>query len=850
MLKVNTIMKHLKNLLILIFLLLLNMVSANVVIYKIWSPYDPPSKPIYHIDLNEQTLYLGIVNRDEYAHEVTVRVEANGKTWEYGPIYLKPNTHVEHVVEVKVPISKDGPQDVKISLLENGKVIASKTVKVSLYFPVDVANVTCYGYPVKDGEVCYSPWFTVTLKSNPVAQTDYQGKVWIVVKSGNKVIYNGINDSKEVYIPLDGEVNVDFRIPNSELDQDSFKIETYVKIMNITHSVEGYEKTTIKREKDYFTYEYERFPKTFYFPIIIDKIELYNKVDENTTKYIKEFYRNVDDEDFLNKLDDRYYWETLKIPRQYVKGQKVISFIKVYLKNRLDRKLSAKLVINYNDKEIEKVIDLKKFEEKSILLPLTVNPGNLKIVAIVWPIGEETYKHKKVANFNINPEKVSPIIIKEIIPPKDKLLNDDGILVGKKYNITLILYNMYNKKLKGTVESITNVPESIVNISKKINFTIKPYETKKVMIPIICNREFNGDIKFKISTDKGVKDIWGAVHINAYLPVKVSQVYYQPPGTVKINKIDGGALYIKEPIAGKENKVYVVLNNPLSRDINCKVWVEVIDREGKVRAKTNVKSVKIPKLGEKEVEFNIFFNEGFTGYTIVHVIPEGTNVDIIFSRGLVKLCRIPNTIEIGRYSNVDVLGKEVNSRIYLVTQVYSPITIESLNYSNGSVTAVLKNEHFPTNLTFECGIENSNKVIVTLAPKEVKKVEIPVDHVEKKLRFYVKLDKFLLINGKPEPLVIFRDLEINISKNMENNSISKNESNLTQLEKKENNQTQIEISENSSSQEVSQSLNVQNSTSENLKNISSNNSNSGILGFLYGVVSGVVSTIFSIFRGG
>ncbi|WP_457612189.1 hypothetical protein [Methanocaldococcus sp.] len=841
---------------LILFVLLVTLIPSTfgeVVIYKIWSPYDPPAVPVYHIDLSEQVLYLGLVNKDNYAHVVKIQVSAGGKTWTYGPVYLEPNTHVEHVVEVKVPITKDGTQKVTISLLENGKVIASKTVNVDLYFPIDVANVTCgNNYQVKDGEVCYSPWFHVFLKSNPIAKTDYQAKVWIVLKNGNNIIYNGINDSKEVYIPLtDKEVEVDFKIPELKLNKDSFTIETFVKVMNITHSVNGYEETKLVRDDNYITYNYKSYPKTFYFPVIIDKIELYNKIDNNTREYIKEFYKNIDDEELKRALNDDYFKNKIKIPRYYTKSDNVITFLKIYVKNRFNDNVKCKIILKYNNKELSKIIKLKKFEEKNVIFPIIVKPGNLKVLCEVYPVNIKTYIYEKNSNFNINPEPVAPIIIKSILVPNEKRLNDKGILVGKRYNITVTLYNIYNKTLQGTLESSVDVPNYIVNISpKRIDFKIRPYETKNINISLICYREFNGDIKFNVYAKNGVKNYKSLAHVYAYLPVIVDYVYYKPYGNVRISKVESGGLYTNTPIAGKNNKVYVHLINKLSKDLKCKVWVEFIDRDGKATINSSIKCIEIPALGEKTVNFTMFFNKGYVGYTIVHVIPEDLkNVDIIFSKGLVKLVKIPNVIKIGRYSNVDLLGNKVHTNIYLVTNVYSPISIKSVEVRNNSVIAKLENSHFPTNITVDYWVEEQNyksKIYsLTLKPKQEKIVEIPINITNSKLRFYVKIDDFLMVDGKKEPFVIFTDLKVNRSIKMNETKSNKEKENVKVLE---NNIVQNNSINNSSIENKDITKNkIKNEVKEVLENNVDQNKNSGILGSILRIFSSIFSMIASIF---
>lgn len=193
-------------------------------------------------------------------------------------------------MEVRVPISDDKEHDAKISLIENGKTIASTTVKVRPYFPVDVKNVTCEdSYKIGNTEVCYSNWFDITLKSNPTAKSDYIAKVWINVKDGDNIIYNGKNDFKTVYIPLGEEVTVSFKVPKIVLDKEKFTVETNVEIMNVTHTIDGVEETIQRRDDSGIYYDYKSVTKYYYFPVVIKNVELYRKIDENTSEFVKNF---------------------------------------------------------------------------------------------------------------------------------------------------------------------------------------------------------------------------------------------------------------------------------------------------------------------------------------------------------------------------------------------------------------------------------------------------------------------------------------------------------------------------------------------------------------------------------
>ncbi|CAB3289794.1 conserved protein of unknown function [Methanocaldococcus lauensis] len=852
-----------KIILIFLLLLILPTIFADVKVYKIWSLYDTPNSPIIHIDISEQVIYLGIVNRDDYAHNVIVEADCNGHIWKSGLITLPPNSHIEKIVEVRVPVYDDKEHNVNIKLIENGKTISSTTVRVKSYFPVDVKNVTCEdSYKEDNSEVCYSNWFNVILKSNPIAQSDYIAKVWINLKDGNKILYDGINDTKTVYIPYRKEVKISFKVPKIVLNKDKFTIETNVEIMNVTHTIDGIEELSEKRSNNVIFYEYKTNVKYFNLPIIIKNVELYRKIDENTSNIVKEFYDSAGilDDEIYKILSDKYLQQKNNdvIPRYYVEGDPILSILKITVENKYNKDILARLFINYGN-IIVKNIKLNKTKDNILYIPIYTTKGTKNIEVKIYPIDADKLIFEKNYSVNINPIPVAPVIIENVILPKDDNINTDtniggDVLVGKKYNMTIILKNIYNKTLYGKITIDDNFPKGVANYTKTINFSIYPHTTKKINVPIIFYREINGDLKITVSVDGGAKDSTSLAHFCAVLPIDIIRVYYNNTLLLgKINTINkNGGIYINKPIAGFNNTCVVELRNKLNKDIVCDVWVEVIDENGTIKAKSNCKTVTLKKLSTTEISFPIFFDEGFEGYTIAHIIPKSLeNVDITYTEGYgIHPVPISNYYEIGRYSAIDLLGNKVATGTHVVTEVISPVNIENISYNDSILIAKIRNDKFPVNLTIQywAVIENNSKIYYKsptyqeeIYPKSEKSLKIPID--TKTLKFgrynvtlYIKIDDFALYNNKKVPIILQKSVSLTNNKNILNGHHNnlKEQYNITSKNKSDI------INTKGNSTEISRknAINRTKKTSEH-KNILSNFSE---------FLEGIVSTIIGIFR--
>ena len=862
-----------KRIVLALLLLLLPVVCGDVSVYKVWSPYDPPNSPIVHVDISEQVLYLGIVNKDEYEHDVIVKVECEGKVWESGLIPLPPNSHVEKIVEVRVPVSDDEEHDAEISLIENGKTIASKTIKVRQYFPVDVKNVTCEdSYNNENSEVCYSNWFDVVLKSNPTAKSDYIAKVWINVKDGDDVIYDGKDNFKTVYIPFGEEVELSFKVPKIVLDKEKFTIETNVEIMNVTHSIEGIEETVQRRDKGGIYYDYHSTKKYYYFPVIVKDVELYRKIDENTSDIVKEFYKSsgILDDKIEDALSDEYLQKEDILPRYYVEDDPTLSILKVTIENKYDKDIVANLIVRYDNKVFSKLVKVDEKDTEDVMVPIYTTKGSKNIEISVRPVDVHSLIFNKSYSIDINPEAVSPVVIDRVILPSDEKIgkgsNYSGcVLVGKKYNMTIIIKNIYNRTLSGKITIEDDFEDKIANYTKEIPFTIEPHKTKEINVPIIFYKEVNGDLKITVSVKGGTKDYTSLAHFYAILPVDVIRVYYNNTLLGKINVIKGeGGIYSTKPIAGFNNTCVVALRNKLNSKLNCDVWVEVIDKDGKVRAKSDIKTVKLDNYSEAEVAFPIFFEEGFEGYTVAHIIPKSVeNVDIIYTEGYgIHLVKISDYYGVGRYSEIDILGNEIPTGTHKVTEIISPVNIENLTYNSSGyiLKAKIRNDKFPVNLTVQYWVDISRGSSIyykssifqtNVYPKSEKELMIPLKLDELKsgvynVTLYVKVNDFAIFNHKKVPAVLKKSITIRINGSEEvmqlessekeetDNGISKSYKNMTEIIQNKtytlNNKEESKIKE------------------PNTKNVETKNvENNSIFNKITGIVGNIVSTILGLF---
>ncbi|ADC69932.1 conserved hypothetical protein [Methanocaldococcus sp. FS406-22] len=861
-----------KKVALVLLLLLLPVVCGDVSVYKVWSPYDPPNSPILHVDISEQVLYLGIVNKDEYEHDVIVKVECEGKTWESGLIPLPPNSHVEKIVEVRVPISDDKEHDAKISLIENGKTIASTTVKVKQYFPVDVKNVTCEdSYKIGNTEICYSNWFDVTLKSNPTAKSDYIAKVWINIKDGDNVIYNGKNDFKTVYIPFGEEVKVSFKVPKIVLDKEKFTVETNVEIMNVTHTIDGIEETVQKRDDSGIYYDYKSITKYYYLPVVVKNVELYRKIDENTSKIVKNFYDSAGilDNEIREVLSDKYLQKDDVLPRYYVKDDPTLAILKITVENKYNKDVTAILTVKYGNRSVNKIINIGKKEKKDIFVPIYTKRGSKNIEITIHPIDVNTLIFSKSYSINIEPKPIPPVIIEKIILPKDKEINEEMgpggyVLIGKKYNMSIILKNIYNKTLSGKIIVDDNFKYGVVNYSKEIPFAITPHQTKEISIPIVFYKEVNGDLKITVSVKGGAKDYTCFAHFYAISPIDIVRIYYNNTLLLgRINVIKGnGGIYSAKPIAGFNNTCVVVLRNNLNSKVDCDIWIEVIDKDGNVRAKSSAKTVHLNNYSEVEVEFPIFFDEGFEGYTVAHIIPKSVeNVDIIYTEGYgIHLVKISNYYRVGRYSAIDILGDEIPTGTHVVTEVISPVNIEDLNYNNNILKAKIRNDKFPVNLTVQYWVEVSkgsniyykSSIFQTeIYPKSEKELMIPLrlEGLESgtyNVTLYVRINDFALFNYQKVPVILKKSIsiEINGSKGVEGHEFSEKNEKINGTSESYKNMTE-------STHNKTYILNNNESNIKEFNNTNytgSNVENESIFGKISKIVGRVISTILGLFR--
>lgn len=436
--------------------------------------------------------------------------------------------------------------------------------------------------------------------------------------------------------------------------------------------------------------------------------------------------------------------------------------------------------------------------------------------------------------------------------------------------MTIFIKNIYNKTLSGKITIDDNFKDGIANYSKEIPFTIEPHQIKEINVPIIFYKEVNGDLKITVSVKGGAKDYTSLAHFYAISPIGIVRIYYN--NTLLLGKInvikENSGIYSAKPIAGFNNTCVVILRNNLNSKVDCDVWIEVIDKDGKVRAKSGIKTVKLDNYSEAKVAFPIFFEEGFEGYTVAHIIPKSVeNVDIIYTEGYgIHLVKISDYYRVGRYSAVDVLGNKIPTGTHVVTEVISPVNIENLAYNSSSdvLKAKIKNDKFPVNLTVQYWVDVSrgsniyykSSIFQTeIYPKSEKELIVPLTLGDLEsgiynITLYVRVNNFALFNYQKVPVILKKSIsiEINGSKGvMQQKSNKESDEIINETSETHKNMT-IDIKNLSNNKD--NKSNIEESTAKNVKsNIETKKSadNNSILGKISGFFGSIVSTIFSLF---
>ncbi len=787
----------------------------NVEIYKIWAFNENPTSGALYIDPSSPSIYIGLVNHDSYQHNVKIKAEYEDETWESPIIPLSPNSHKENIVEIKLKFKEVGPHNVDISLIEDGETINSKTITVNVVNPIDVKSITCEDSYIDNNnpnvEVCNSQWFRVTLESNPYSQTDYEVKTWIAVVSKNYnkdasenenddgVLYYGENDSKTIYLPLHGEAEVSFKIPPIVYDDDSVKIQVHTLVMGLHDYTDGEEKTERKIDNDgKIYYDYKKSDKEFLFPVSLMDYTVVNEINENNSYIVREFYDSsgIEDDEIEKVLKSRaisQYKNKKLLPRVYLTNDSYLVVLKLKLKNRFDQDVNANILIK-DPTGSQRLIKVKldRFEVKEIYTPSYIGYSGPKDIGFVVYTDDKIFTYNKTESIDVTPEEIPPVIISEIKYPNDDsitlLTNNSGnVLVGKNYTMEVTLKNNYNKTLSGYILVEDDFKEEVAEYPTEIYFEVRAHGKETYSIPMKFNREVNGDIKITVKTDYALADSIRTVHFNAYSILNIKKVYYNNTLKPKIATVNKDShLFVDYPVAGFNNTCVVVLENPLNKKVRYKTWIEVVDHNGSLRAKSSEKIVEVPPRsindGITTVDFKIEFKEGFEGYTVFFAVPivdEFKDIEIIYTEGTGTISKeISDYYKIGRYSAIDLLSK-VPTSINKVTKVIAPLNIDNLSYDENQIHAHISSElasNYPVNISYEYWVEmekNGSTVYRskyyrgTLHSLETNLVNIPVNDLDNgnyTANLYTKIPDFVYDNGKYHPMILKKSINLTLEK--------------------------------------------------------------------------------------
>ncbi|MCS3921385.1 hypothetical protein M2325_000058 [Methanococcus voltae PS] len=804
-----------------LFLLLLTITPGlckdeeGVKITKIWNQGQNPMEGGPMIDTSSPIIYLSLVNYDEYQQNVKVVAEWDDITWESPYIPLSPNKHIEKIIELKPQFTEIGDNKVDIDLInDDGENIGSKSITVDVRSPMDVKYINCSGSYTEENkktlEYCTGNWFTITLKSNPYAQSDYEVVTWISAVStdydedsseseeedNEDVYYNGVNDKKTIYMSLNSEKEVSFRVPRIESEDEQFKIQVHTQTMGL-HSYTTNEQETIKKKVgNYITYDLKETKKSFSFPIILNDFEVLTKINDSYDNLLRDYYNKykIQDEEILDYLNKDRYGNSELIPRAYLKNEKYPVIIKLNYTNYYDEDLEARIKIKDENENIQ-YNELCKFEEseystKYILLNLLPDKNKIDISTEL-----KTLSGYYINNLEEDADEeyieVPPITITDVEFPYDKdvqrISNHSGnILVGKTYPLKLTVKNMYNKTISGTLELSDEFIEGAVNYSEEeIKFELSAHETKTYTVNVKFNREINGDISAKVIIPERITedDHELKLHFNVFNIFQFGDMNYNntvlPRATVIGNN---GGLFVPQPVAGFENELFITLRNKLSVPVDCTMQIETYDLNGKLRAQSDIINTEL-KPGYSTIDYETFnfkinYEEGFSGYTLLRIKPhdEFKDFEYCYFVGSTSNIYPQMNAKIGRFSNIDVLSR-IKSNTVESTTVLAPINIYdfeaheeglSLKLSSGLVII------YPVDLNFEywISIYKDDEKIHDTIPKniylhsmEVKPITLKFneklkDGNEYKIEINTKIPDFVSVNGVLKPVTLKKSIKI------------------------------------------------------------------------------------------
>ncbi|MBA2861724.1 hypothetical protein [Methanococcus maripaludis] len=808
-----------------LILILLFTISVNyaeddegISIYKIWGVGDNPDSSEIYIDPSTPLVYVGLVNNDPYQRNVKVKATYDGNYFESTILPLSPNTHYEKIVEIRLEFDEVGNHDIDISLVdENGKEADSEEITVNVVNPIDVKNVTCQDSYVSDSnpnlEVVNSNWFTVTLESNYRAQTDYEVKTWISIVSkdydgdtnedGNNedIYYNGKDDTKLVYVPYRSENEVSFKIPEITSDEDEFKIQVHTEVMGLHDYTNDLEETELVKSTGTISYNYKKTAKTYQFPTHVVSYSLFNNINGSTSEMVSDYYQTskIYDKTIEDALNNIYETKNV-LPRAYVKDDPYLSFLKINLQNRYDNDQTVTIILESSSGCISKeTIEINENDAETLYMPLFLklsDDGDFKLTTY----SNKYYIYESDEDVDIDPEVVSPVQIYNLSYPLDDSIissseNSRCVFVGKNYTLDVTLKNNYNRTLTGKLYignhyNEENVYESgVFETSDPITFKLSPKEKNTYSIDLKFNREVNGLIEIVVDTEGAAvdedDDIAGystMVHFDAYNIMDVRKVWYNNTILPKIATInENGALFVNYPLAGFNNSCVASFESRVSDDITYKMWVEVYDSDGNLKATSDKKNVLVKSKTSSEnlqtADFDIFFEEGFVGYTLFHAVPltDFEDVDIFYTEGSGTVSKDINPLApVGRYSSIDLLNA-IPTSTNKITEVVAPINIDDMVYNENSLNVVISSglsSIYPVNLTYFYKITISNdKETIYKSPTyediihstESKPLTIKlgdIDGEKYNIVFEVEIPDFAMGSGKYYPMILKKSLTI------------------------------------------------------------------------------------------
>ncbi|MBA2852067.1 hypothetical protein HNP89_000004 [Methanococcus maripaludis] len=868
-------------------LILLFTVSVNyaeddegISIYKIWGVGDNPDSSEIYIDPSTPVIYVGLVNNDPYQRNVRVTASYEGNDFESAILPLSPNTHYEKIVEIRLEFNEVGEHDVDITLIdENGKEVDSEQITVNVVSPIDVKNVTCQDSYVSDSnknlEVVNSNWFTVTLESNYRAQTDYEVKTWISVVStdydgdtnedieNEDIYYNGKDDLKVVYVPYRSEKEVSFKIPEITADNDEFKIQVHTEIMGLHDYTNDLEETEMVKDTGTISYNYKKTAKTYRFPIHVASYSLFNNINGSNSEMVNNYYQSskIYDKTIENALNANFESKNV-LPRAYVEDDPYLSFLKVNLENRYDDDQTATVIIESSSGCMsKKTINIDENDVDTLYIPFIsrlADDGEFNIIVY----SNKYYIHNSEEDVSIDPEIVSPVQIYNISYPVDSSAalassNSGCVFVGKNYTMNVTLKNNYNRTLTGKLyvgdhyDEDNSYESGVFETTEPITFKLSPKEKNTYSIDLKFNREVNGLIEVVVDTNGAAvdedDDIAGystMVHFDAHNILDIRKVWYNNTILPKIATInENGGLFLNYPLAGFNNSCAVSFESMVSDDITYKMWVEVYDSNGNLKATSNKKNVLVKAKSTsgtlQTADFDIFFEEGFIGYTLFHAVPlnDFEDVDIFYTEGSGTVSKDINPLApVGRYSSIDLLSA-IPTSTNKVTEVVAPIKIDDMAYTENNLNVVISSglsSIYPVNLTYfyRITISNDNKIIYKsptykdiIHSTESKPLKIKLGDVDGEtydIVFEVEIPDFAMESGTYHSMILKKYL-----------TIANNQEIITEEENSEP-ETYVEPKTNVENTEENSDLENQSATADE---------NRGIIGNILDTVSSIASNI-------